>query len=200
MVLGGEVELTLPDLPEGEETVRMRLRPEEFVYYPSFFGHTIRTVGQEASRYLMFRWHGRDRWEEDELRHGRYDPGPFLREISGEGGFRVGKVFEGPTGSLARLHCHVTALSPGAGYPAHTDPYDVAIVLLRGEVETLGRRVGPGSLILYPAGEPHGMRNPGDTVAEYVVFEFQACLLSQGLTSLPRRVLRKALSVWREER
>lgn len=200
MVLGGEVELTLPDLPEGEETVRVRLRPDEFVYYPSFFGHTLRTVSQEASRYLMFKWHARDRWAEEEPHHGPYEACAFLREIPGEGGFRTKTVFEGSTGSLARLHCHVTALSPGAGYATHTDPYDVAIVLLRGEVETLGRRVGPGSLILYPAGEPHGMQNPGETVAEYVVFEFQAHSLSRGITSVPRRLLRKARSAWTEEK
>ena len=200
VVLCGEVEVRLPDLPEGEETVRARLQPEEFVYYPSFFGHTIRTVSQEPSRYLMFRWHGRDRWDEDELRHGRYDARALLREISREGGFQIRTAFDGPTGSLARLHCHLTALSPGAGYPAHTDPYDVAIVLLRGEVETLGRRVGPGSLILYPAGKPHGMRNPGETVAEYVVFEFQARPSSRRITSLPGRVLRKARTAWTQQR
>ena len=200
MVLDGEVEVTLPDLPEGEETVRMRLGPEEFVYYPSFFGHTIRAGSQDASRYLMFRWHGQARWTQDELCHGRYDAQAFLRQIPGKGGFRVREVFDKPTGSLARLHAHVTALAPGAGYAAHTDPYDVAIVLLRGEVETLGRRVGPGNLILYPSGEPHGMRNPGETAAEYVVFEFQARSTSRGITSLPRRVLGKARSAWRRVR
>lgn len=200
MVLGGEVEVTLPDLPEGEETVKMRLGPAEFVYYPSFFGHTIRTLGSESSRYLMFKWHGRDRWAGEELHFGRYDAWALLREISGEKGFRTRLAFEGPTGSLAGLHCHVSALSPGAGYAVHADPYDVAIILLRGKVETLGRRVGPGSLILYPAGEPHGMRNPGDTVAEYVVFEFHARASSRGVTSLSRRILRKARSKWREVR
>jgi len=200
MVLGGEVEVTLPDLPEGKETVRKRLHPEEFLYYPSFFGHTIRTASQKPARYLMFRWYGRDRCVENELPHGRYDAGVGLQKMSGEEGFQVSQVFEGPTGSLARFHCHLTALSPGAGYPAHTDPYDVAIILLRGEVETLGRRVGPGSLILYPAGEPHGMRNPGEAVAEYVVFEFQARPSPRGITSLLRRVLRKARTAWRHHK
>jgi quercetin dioxygenase-like cupin family protein len=115
----------------------------------------------------------------------------MLGDGAGEEGFRPRKVFEGSTENLERLQCHVSTLTPGAGYPPHVDPYDVAIVLLRGEVETLGKRVLEGSLILYPAGEPHGMRNTGETTAEYVVFEFQgrASLLRKAAD--PRRWLRK---------
>ncbi len=40
-------------------------------------------------------------------------------------------------------------------------------------MEPLGRRVGPHGLIFYAVGEPHGMHNPGDVTAKYVVFEFQ---------------------------
>ena len=47
-------------------------------------------------------------------------------------------------------------------------------MVLEGEIETLGERVGAHSVIFYPAGEPHGMRNPGEAVAKYVVFEFHA--------------------------
>ena len=39
-------------------------------------------------------------------------------------------------------------------------------------METLGQRVGPHSVIFCPAGEPHGIRNPGEVVAKYIVFEF----------------------------
>lgn len=61
---------------------------------------------------------------------------------------------------------------PGAAYAAHVDAYDVAIVVLEGEVETLGQRVGAHGLIFYPAGEAHGMSNPGPALARYLVFEF----------------------------
>ena len=51
---------------------------------------------------------------------------------------------------------------------------DVVIVVLSGKVETLGRIVEPYGVIYYAAGEPHGMRNAGDGVARYLVFEFHA--------------------------
>ena len=45
-------------------------------------------------------------------------------------------------------------------------------MVLEGEVETLGERVGPHGVIFYPAGEPHGIHNPSESTARYVVFEF----------------------------
>ena len=87
-------------------------------------------------------------------------------------GFCSHLVFEGPTAYLRKLHCHTSTLTPGAGYDSHIDDYDVAIIVLEGEVETLGQHVGPHSVIFYRAGEPHGMRNPGKLIAKYVVFEF----------------------------
>ena len=81
-------------------------------------------------------------------------------------------LFEGQTQHLRTLHSHTSTLSPGAGYNEHCDPYDVAIVVMEGEIETLGRREGPHSVIFYAAGEPHGMSNPGTVVTKYVVFEF----------------------------
>jgi hypothetical protein len=63
-------------------------------------------------------------------------------------------------------------MQPGAGYDAHRDRYDVAILLLKGEVETLGKKLDPFSAVYYSAGEIHGLKNTGDTPAYYLVFEF----------------------------
>jgi hypothetical protein len=82
------------------------------------------------------------------------------------------KIFSFPTRHLKTLHCHASLLQPGAGYEAHRDRYDVAILLLKGVVETLGRTVEPFSVIYYAAGEMHGLRNVGDAPAYYLVFEF----------------------------
>jgi quercetin dioxygenase-like cupin family protein len=174
LVLSGEVEVILPDIPAGAETFRRRLRPGEFAYYPTYFGHTVQTVSRGPSRYLMFKWRGRHGGNGETLGHGVYEPLAALGDVGqGGGGLRTLKVMEGPTEWLARLQCHSSALPPGSAYPPHVDPYDVAIVLLKGEVETLGRRVEAGSLVLHPSGQPHGMRNAGEVPAEYIVFEFQ---------------------------
>jgi hypothetical protein len=82
--------------------------------------------------------------------------------------------FSAPTAYLRQLRCHVSTMQPGAGYAVHTDPYDVLIVTLAGDVETLGAQAGPDNVIFYTAGEPHGMRNPNDVPAIYVVFEFHS--------------------------
>jgi len=76
------------------------------------------------------------------------------------------------TAWLGKLHSHLTILQPGGGYAPHRDEHEVAIVLLSGTVETLGKRVTPLSVIYYSAGELHGMKNVGDEPARYLVFEF----------------------------
>ncbi len=81
-------------------------------------------------------------------------------------------LFEGSTPNLRKLHCHLSTLSAGSGYDAHVDAHDVAIIVLEGEVESLGQRVTPHGVLFYPGGEPHDMHNPGTTDAKYVVFEF----------------------------
>jgi hypothetical protein len=81
-------------------------------------------------------------------------------------------LFQQATDQLPKLHAHLTTLQPGGGYEAHADPYDVAIILFSGEVETVGERVKPLGVIYYSAGELHGMRNVGTVPATYLVFEF----------------------------
>lgn len=63
-------------------------------------------------------------------------------------------------------------MQPGAGYPPHADAYDVAILLLEGTVETLGKYVSSQAVIFYATSEPHGMKNIGNIPAFYLVFEF----------------------------
>jgi quercetin dioxygenase-like cupin family protein len=83
---------------------------------------------------------------------------------------------------LRKLTCHMSRLEPGAGYAAHADPYDVAILLHLGTVQTLHREVGPGGLIYCSAGELHGMRNIGSEPAHYIVFEFHGRPLRHAAT------------------
>jgi hypothetical protein len=120
----------------------------------------------------MFKW--RSDWTKNEspLAYVHFNLFDSINASETKDGFCPHLLFEGPTAYLRKLHSHTSTLTPGASYDPHIDDYDVAIILLEGQVETLGKRVGPYSVIFYRAGEPHGMRNPGESMAKYVVFEF----------------------------
>jgi quercetin dioxygenase-like cupin family protein len=155
LLLAGEAELVLPD--RGTTL----LRPGEFVYYPTGFAHTLRTTSTEPATYAMLKWRGEPAPSAEPLQFG-------LFETAGDP--RV--LIDGPTRYLRQLQAHVTVLEPGEGYDPHVDSYDVAIVVLEGEVETIGGRAAAYDVIFYRAGEPHGMLNVGTEAARYVVFEF----------------------------
>lgn len=171
MVLKGEADVILPKIntPEGDN--RIRLKSGQFVYYPAGFPHTLEAVS-EAPNYLMFKWYAPLCMREEKLNFGQFNALDSFHETESKAGFHSQLIFQGKTGCLNKLHCHISTLSPGAGYKPHVDAYDVAIIVLEGEVETLGKRVGPYSVIFYAAGEPHGMSNPTNVKAKYIVFEF----------------------------
>jgi quercetin dioxygenase-like cupin family protein len=181
IALSGEVDLRIgQDAPAGSERV-VRLRPGSFVYYPANQPHTLSNPGPDSATYLMFKWLTDGAHQGAELKTSIHEHSVReLLDAAGQGPpIRIKQGLNGRTRHLRRLTSHVTTLQPGAGYAPHTDAYDVAIVTLSGTVETLGQRVEPHGVIFYPAGEPHGMRNVGDTPAVYLVFEFH------GSDSLP---------------
>jgi mannose-6-phosphate isomerase-like protein (cupin superfamily) len=172
LLLAGEVDLILPDVQTPNGDHRKRLRVGQFVYYPAHFPHTLETVSVEPANYLMFKWYTDATEIASPLAFGHFNISDYLENSEVQDGFRPRLVFEGPTACLRKLHCHVSTLLPGAGYEPHIDAYDVAIIVLEGEVETLGERVAPHNVSFYPAGVPHGMRNHAEAIAKYVVFEF----------------------------
>ncbi len=174
IVLTGEVELQIA--AGRSESSHYRVRAGTLAYYPTHQPHTLRNVGKQPAAYVMFKWQGDGRLAARGssgtriVSFGHRDSPPVA---SGQPGFFPLPLLEGATHFLRRLEAHTTVLQPGAGYPVHADAYDVAIVLLRGTVETLDRRLSAGNIIYYAAGEPHGMRNVGAEPAFYLVFEFQ---------------------------
>lgn len=172
LVLKGEVDVTLPDAQGADTNPQRRLRAGQFVYYPLNFAHTLRTVSDEPANYLMFKWHNDSKDVGSHLTFGQFDIFERPNESAVETGFSAHLMFEGSTPYLRKLHCHTSTLTPSAGYAPHIDAHDVGIIVLEGEVEILGERVGPHSVIFCPAGQPHGIRNPGEVVAKYIVFEF----------------------------
>ena len=196
VVLRGEVEVELPQLRGG---VR-RLRAGELVHYPAGFAHTLKTLSSEPANYLMFKWTGSPiSGSARKLGFEQHDLDAYLEEQAS--GFVPRVVFEGPTSYLRKLQVHATTLGAGAGYEPHIDAHDVAIVVLEGEVETLGQRVGAYDAVFYRAGEAHGMRNPTDRVAKYLVVEFHGSQtdLSTAIPPRPspsriaRRIAKKVL-------
>lgn len=169
LMLAGEADLILPEIDSAEKS-ELRLRPGQFVYYPAQFPHTLRAVSPQPANYLMFQWLGSSGIPDAQLAFGCFDAlGPRNNSVA-EYGLRL--LFEGPTGCIRKLHAHATTLTAGVAHPPHKHDYEAAIVVLEGEVETLGQRVGPHGIIFYSSGCPHSICNPGSQPARYVVFEF----------------------------
>ena len=199
ILLHGEADVTLPDLANHGEAPVVSLRPGEFVFYPAWFFHTITARGSQAASYLMLKWYNDssddtagDRTERKKLQYGKHQFRDFINPPNQSRPFRTQIVFEGETDCLALLQCHTSVLQPGAGYPAHIDAHDVAIVVMNGEVESMGARSGPNSILFFAAGQPHDMRNPSDQDAEYLVFEFHG--------THPAPVRRKRRTLWQKMR
>lgn len=171
--LHGEVELVIATAPDDPKPRRERLRPGSFVYYPAGQHHTIHNPGSTPVAYLMFKWLAAPLPTASPAVTAIHHFGEMTADPAAPP-FSTRRIFEGPTSLLEKLHAHVSFARPGGGYAAHADAHDVAIVLLEGAVETLGRRVEPLSVIYYSAGEMHGMKSVGDRPARYLVFELHA--------------------------
>jgi len=86
-------------------------------------------------------------------------------------------VFDAPTATLDKIHCHITTLNPGAssGAPRRHLQEEV-IVIKEGTVEaTMDGRTqtaGPGSVIFFAANAVTSLRNVGDGPATYTVIYY----------------------------
>jgi len=170
LVLGGEADLILPELPAADGGFRHRVRRGHLAYYPAGFPHTLEAVGEVPANYLMLKWLGTPSGAPVPLAPAIHDLGlDDPAELGAGWSSRV--ILEGATGWLGRLQAHLSTVAPGGGYAPHVDAYDVVLLTLEGEIETLGRAVGPHHVVAYGTGEPHGLRARGVTAARYVVFE-----------------------------
>jgi len=168
----GELEVIISKEGETIGSGRNHLEPGHLIFYPSHFPHTIQSIGCDPANYLMFKWTATRHHLKIPLAFGTYALAGNELMPTQISGFHPTVIFEGSTIVLQKIQCHVSVLAAGAGYQPHTDPYDVVIVVLDGEVETLGERVKPFGIIFYASGEPHGIYNPGEKTARYLVIEF----------------------------
>jgi uncharacterized RmlC-like cupin family protein len=174
--VASEVEILRADRLDATDPEVDRIGPGQFVYHPTGQAHTILGVEPGPSTYLVVRWaNAADVPERAAVQPSIFDYRPAHQTNTEGEGFATKLLFEGPTAHLDKLHAHASTLQPGAGYDAHADAYDVVILLLEGTVETIGQRVSAPSVIVYSAHDPHGMTNPGDVPAKYVVLELHGC-------------------------
>ena len=170
IVLSGQVEIIRVD-NTGQRTSE-GLNAGSFVYHSAYQSHTLYSAGPGPAKYLMFKW---KKGEPGSVKEQILKSGTFNiwngKEKNRDGWKRIVNL-QSPTFFLDKLNVHLSILEPGAGYQPHRDPYDVAIITLSGQVETLDFLVAPHNVIYYPANELHGMKNPGDEKAIYLVFEF----------------------------
>lgn len=186
LVLDGEVQLQLVDAGWSPHDPRLRLRRGNFIFCPPRVEHSLRAVSTTLARYLVLKWQDAVASSPSAMGFGRFDA--FASEPEnqvGRDGWTRQRLFAAPTANLHQLRCHVSTIQPGAGYAPHSDPYDVAIVTLQGDVETLGERVPRDSLIFYTAGDLHGLRNPGEVPAIYLVFEFHSRRMATSTAPAP---------------
>lgn len=214
IMLSGETELVIVDDKPSPTETRHKVRQGFFAYYPAHQRHTIQNVGDRPATYLMFKWYAEtDPNEQPPLQTSIFNyediaGGPPTQSTDGWDRWRL---FAGPTKYLRKLSCHLSTLEPNAGYMPHVDAYDVALLVVGGTVETVGKTIGPTGVIFYPAGEPHGIKNVGHDRASYLVFEFHdqesrppsLSLIHHLFDLLPRPVqviVKKSLSLVRRAR
>ena len=86
-------------------------------------------------------------------------------------------VFDGPTATVDKMHCHITTLNPGekSGEPSKHLQEEV-LVVKEGTVEAnwdgQSKTGGPGSVIFFAAGATTFLRNAGSTLCTYIVIYY----------------------------
>jgi mannose-6-phosphate isomerase-like protein (cupin superfamily) len=172
ILLQGELDLISSPEQETTGTGRRHVEPGHLLLYPAGFPHTIQSVGTVPANYLMVKWSAGRKNPAPALAFGQYILADYRPDSADLRDFHPTVLFEGSTHALQKIQCHLSLLAPGAGYGLHADPYDVVMVVLEGRVKTCGERVQPDGVIFFASGEPHGMENPGNLPAMYIVIEF----------------------------
>jgi uncharacterized cupin superfamily protein len=90
-------------------------------------------------------------------------------------------VFDAPTATLDKFHCHISTLNPGENTGApHRHPQEELVIIKEGtlEINIDGKKqtATTGSLIFYAANENENMTNTGKTPATYYVIQFYTSL------------------------
>ncbi|HEY0862829.1 MAG TPA: cupin domain-containing protein [Lacunisphaera sp.] len=90
-------------------------------------------------------------------------------------------VFDGPTATLDKAHCHITTLNPGenSGEPRVHLQEEIIIVkegLVEMHIDGRTQTAGPGSVFFLAARATTALRNAGPTPCTYVVIYYHTPL------------------------
>ena len=172
ILLSGNLNLILVDKLSSDKLKSIPIEKGQIIYYSSYLAHTIEATSEEPAYYVIFSWYVGLKNTASFPTFSCFNMFDRVEYSDSKNGFYSQLLFEGPTGYLKKINCHISILLPGAGYKPHSDTYDVAIIILEGEVETIGQKAKPYDVIFWPRGETHGIQNLGTTPARYIVFEF----------------------------
>ncbi|MBI1353603.1 MAG: hypothetical protein GC160_04600 [Acidobacteria bacterium] len=165
--ISGEVAIVRPtgESPAG---------PGRLIYHASLSPHTIRAEGSGDASYLVLRWRGSEGAAGAPLEAQVADFRPQLEAglaSAGGGVSHSASLLDGETRFLSRAYVHLRSLEPGGEIAEHEDDHDALMVVLRGVVETQGRRLEAPAASFNPAFARHGFRNPGPGVAQYLAID-----------------------------
>jgi mannose-6-phosphate isomerase-like protein (cupin superfamily) len=88
------------------------------------------------------------------------------------------QLFDGPTTTLDKIHCHITTLNPGqkSGDQPTLHLQEEIMIVKEGQVEAnwdgKSQTAGPGSVIFFASGATTFLRNPGTTPCTYIVLYY----------------------------
>jgi quercetin dioxygenase-like cupin family protein len=90
-------------------------------------------------------------------------------------------VFDAPTTTLDKVHCHITTLNPGqnSGEPRRHLQEEIIIVkegLVEATFDGKTQTAGPGSVFFFAANAVTRLRNAGDGPATYIVVYYHTPL------------------------
>ncbi len=90
-------------------------------------------------------------------------------------------VFDGPTATLDKAHCHITTLNPGenSGEPRRHLQEEIIVVkegLVEMHIDGRNQTAGPGSVFFLAANAVTALRNAGTTPATYIVVYYHTPL------------------------
>ena len=94
-------------------------------------------------------------------------------------------VFDGPTTTVDKMHCHITTLNPGkdSGEPRKHLQEEVLIVkegLVEAHIDGKTQTAGPGSVFFFAANAVTRLRNAGTTPCTYIVIYYYTPLTPKG--------------------